>query len=200
MAASLNSLLRRLATPAHWSAALRVWWFGRRRGVQTGRGLLLHGSAPVVSGGGHLLLADNVAIDSRLFPVRLTVLSGATLAIGRGTFINRGAALAAARSVRLGDNCLVGEWVSILDTDFHPVHADTPTAVAPVVIGRNVWLGNRATVLRGVTIGDHAVVGAGAVVTHDVPARAIVVGNPARVVGTVRCDDSFRRGSVPFPS
>ncbi|MFT3831401.1 MAG: acyltransferase [Opitutaceae bacterium] len=194
MSASLPHRLRQFA------ATLRVWRFRRHAGVQAGHGLRLLGTAPVVTGGGQVRIADHVSIDSRLFPVRLSALTGGTLTIGRGTFINRGAALAAAQSVRIGDNCLLGEWVSVLDTDFHPVHADAPIAVAPVVIGRNVWLGNRATVLRGVTIGDHAVVGAGAVVTHDVPARAIVVGNPARVVGTVRCDDSFRRASVPFPS
>ncbi|HLP08140.1 MAG TPA: acyltransferase [Opitutaceae bacterium] len=194
MSASFSHRLRQFA------ATFRVWRFRRRAGVQAGRGLRLLGAAPVVSGGGQVKIADHVSIDSRLFPVRLTALAGGTLTIGRGTFINRGAALAAAQSVRIGENCLLGEWVSVLDTDFHPVHADAPIAVAPVAIGRNVWLGNRATVLRGVTIGDHAVIGAGAVVTRDVPARAIVVGNPARVVGTVRCDDPFRRGSVPFPS
>lgn len=194
MPATFSSRFRHLAN------ALRVWRFSRRAGVQIGHGLRLLGGAPVASGGGQVQIADHVSIDSRIFPVRLTALAGGTLSIGRGTFINRGAALAAARSVRIGEDCLIGEWVSVLDTDFHPVHADAPIAVAPVAIGRNVWLGNRATVLRGVTIGDHAVVGAGAVVTRDVPARAIVVGNPARVVGTVRCDNAFRRASVPFPS
>ncbi len=195
-----RTLLHLATAPFRWPAALRVWLFGRRPGVQIGRSLRLLGGQPVVSGGGHVLIADHVLIDNRLHPVRLTALAGATLAIGRGTFINRGAALAAAQSIRIGEDCLLGEWVSVLDTDFHPVHADTPIAIAPVAIGRNVWLGNRATVLRGVTIGDHAVVGAGAVVTRDVPARAIVAGNPARVVGTVRCDDTFRRASVPFLS
>jgi acetyltransferase-like isoleucine patch superfamily enzyme len=53
---------------------------------------------------------------------------------------------------------------------------------APVVLGRNVWLGANVTVLPGVTIGDDAVVGAGSVVTRNVPARTVVVGTPARVV------------------
>ncbi|WP_425548467.1 DapH/DapD/GlmU-related protein [Brevibacterium yomogidense] len=57
---------------------------------------------------------------------------------------------------------------------------------APIVIGTNVWIGSNATVLAGVTIGAHAVVAAGSVVTKDVPENAVVVGSPARVVRTVR--------------
>lgn len=56
---------------------------------------------------------------------------------------------------------------------------------APVSIGRNVWIGANATILAGVTIGDDAVVAAASVVTKDVPAQAIVVGSPARVVRSV---------------
>lgn len=189
---------RRSAAPA-WTTALRAWWFCRRHGLPPARGLRLVGHAPALDLRGRLVLGAHVQLDGRLFPVRLTTLPGAVLEIGRGCYLNRGTAIAAARSVRLGEDCLVGEWVSILDTDFHPVHGDQPVAVSPVEIGNNVWLGNRATILRGVHIGDHAVVGAGAVVTHDLPARAIAVGNPARLVGTVRCDDSFRRNRVAFP-
>lgn len=187
------------AAASTWAQTLRSWWFLRRHGLPATRGLRLVGRAPVVTLRGRLVLGAQVQIDSRLFPVRLTTLPGAVLEIGRGCYLNRGTALAAARSIRLGEDCLVGEWVSILDTDFHPVHADQPVAVGAVEIGRNVWLGNRATVLRGVRIGDHAVVGAGAVVTRDLPARAIAVGNPARVVGTVRGPDDFRRNRIAFP-
>ena len=193
----LPRIRRLVAALLAWPAALRVWWVFRRHRVHGGRHALFRGRSPVITNRGHLTLGDHLDLDGRAGPVRLTVQPGASLAIGHGGFINGRTTIAAARSVRIGDDCLIGEGVSILDTDFHPVHADTPVAVAPVAIGRNVWLANHVTVLRGVTIGDHAVVGAGAVVTHDVPARAIAVGNPARVVGTVRCDDSFRRGSRP---
>lgn len=176
-----------------WPADLRVWWILRRHHVGGGLGLRLRGHAPVITNRGSLSLGDHLDFNGRTFPVRLTVHPGASLTIGRGGFINNGTTISAARSIRIGDDCLIGEWVSVLDTDFHPIHADTPIRIAPVVIGRNVWLANRVTVLPGVTIGDHAVVGTGAVVTRDVPVRAIAVGNPARVVGTVRCEDSFRR-------
>ncbi len=58
-------------------------------------------------------------------------------------------------------------------TDMHP---------APIVVGRNVWIGSNATILTGVTIGDNAVVAAASVVTKDVPENSVVVGSPARVV------------------
>lgn len=181
------------------SAALRAWWLVRRHRARLGGKVRFRGGSPLVANQGHLVIGAMTEFDCRTYPIRLTVLPGATLEIGRGTFLNRGTAIAAAGSVRLGDHCLVGEWVSILDTDFHPVHADTPVRIAPVSIGRNVWLANRVTVLPGVTIGDHAVVGAGAVVAHDLPARAIAVGNPARVVGSVRGPDDFRRSHTPPP-
>ena len=193
----LPRICRLVAAPLAWPAVLRVWWVLRRHHVHGGRHALFRARSPVITNRGHLSLGDHLDLDGRAGPVRLTVQPGASLTIGRGGFINGGTTIAAARSVRIGDDCLIGEGVSIHDTDFHPVHADTPVAVAPVSIGRNVWLANHVTVLRGVTIGDHAVVGAGAVVTHDLPARAIAVGNPARVVGTVRCGDTFRRGAVP---
>ena len=70
---------------------------------------------------------------------------------------------------------------------------------APVVIGDRVFLGAGAVVNMGVTIGDEAVVGAGAVVTHDVPARTVVAGVPARVVAHVELDDEGSPVFVPVP-
>ncbi|WP_376715052.1 DapH/DapD/GlmU-related protein [Janibacter limosus] len=75
----------------------------------------------------------------------------------------------------------------MLATLDHDVHPDRRSDMhpAPIVIGRKVWIGANATILKGVTIGDGAIVAAGAVVTKDVPADSIVVGAPARVVRSV---------------
>jgi maltose O-acetyltransferase len=76
----------------------------------------------------------------------------------------------------------------IMDNNFHRLEPErrleTPPS-APVHLGENVWLGGRVIVLPGVTIGDHSVVAAGSVVTHDVPERTIVAGVPARIVRTL---------------
>jgi acetyltransferase-like isoleucine patch superfamily enzyme len=77
--------------------------------------------------------------------------------------------------------------VSIRDYDHRFADLAVPVRLqglitAPVVIGNNVWLGSKVSVLRGVRIGDNAIIGAGAVVTHDIPANAIAAGVPARVL------------------
>jgi len=86
-------------------------------------------------------------------------------------------------AVTIGDNTQIGPGCQLLAAD-HPRDAATRDAGLefgrPVTVGRNVWIGGGALVLPGVTVGDDAVIGAGAVVTRDVPAGAMVAGNPAR--------------------
>lgn len=114
----------------------------------------------------------------------------ACLRIGRDCGL-AGATVCAAVSVVIGDECMLGAGAIIADTDFHAVEPQgrrgsrQGIGTAPVSIGRNVFIGARALVLKGVTIGDDAVVAAGAVVTHDVGAGAIVAGVPAKTVGSV---------------
>lgn len=116
-----------------------------------------------------------------------TLRAGAVLSVGRGTGIS-GGSFCAAVSVRIGERCLVGADVLITDTDFHALDVarrDTgwdDIGCAPVDIGNDVFIGARAVILKGVHIGDGAVVGAGSVVTRSVPAYAIVAGNPATIV------------------
>lgn len=85
----------------------------------------------------------------------------------------------------IGEHCTLSWDVQLLDTDFHALIVDGAErpSVAPLRLGDRVWIGTRAVVLKGVTIGDGAVVAAGAVVTSDVPAGAVVGGVPARVIG-----------------
>ena len=91
----------------------------------------------------------------------------------------------------IGDSLLTGKWVTITDNS----HGETDkatlemrpqerpiTSKGPVIIGNNVWIGDKATILPGVTVGDGAVIAANAVVTKDVPAYSVVGGNPARVI------------------
>ena len=85
--------------------------------------------------------------------------------------------------VTLGDGCQIGHNVVFATLDHGIAPAERRTTVpAPIVLGRNVWVGSNATILRGVTIGDNAVVAAGAVVAKDVEANTIVGGVPARLL------------------
>jgi acetyltransferase-like isoleucine patch superfamily enzyme len=129
---------------------------------------------------GRLLLAPRV----RLFPGVTFYLRGpdATITIGSRTYVNRRTEFHCDRRIVVGGGCAIAWDVQILDSDQHRLDGvDEP---ADVVIGDHVWIGNRATILKGVTIGDGAIVAAGSVVTDDVPARSAVAGVPARVVRT----------------
>ena len=140
-----------------------------------------------------------VGRDVTFWRTSLAAEEGAVIEIGDGGYLAN-ASLVCTDRITIGARCLVAGGVTICDSDFHPVApaarlADTvaisprgdrahrpPIDVRPVVIGDDVWLGWNATVLKGVTIGDGAVVAAGALVLRDVPAGATVAGNPAREV------------------
>ena len=108
---------------------------------------------------------------------------GFNIHLGAGVFVNFGCVILDVVEVRIGDRTQIGPGVQILAADHPRDPAGRATGIEfgrPVRIGRNVWIGGGAIVLPGVTIGDDALIGAGSVVTHDVPAGAKVVGNPAR--------------------
>lgn len=111
---------------------------------------------------------------------------GRNITLGKRVFINSGCRFQDQGGITIGDDCLVGHnaVLATLNHDLDPARrADMHPA--PITIGRNVWIGANATVLPGVTIDDDAVVGAGSVVTKDVPPGTVVVGSPARVVRSV---------------
>lgn len=110
------------------------------------------------------------------------------LVLGDRVILGHGVTLAANEHLSIGADSLLAELVSVRDHDHSfddpsvPVR-DQGAVCAPVRIGRDVWLGTRVVVTRGITIGDHAVVGACAVVTHDVPGGQLWAGVPARQIG-----------------
>ena len=112
---------------------------------------------------------------------------GARLEVGAG-FGMTGGSLCAAQSIVVGNNVAVGANTTVVDTDFHPLEVDRRRqkpdkgATAPVVIEDNVFIGMNCLVLKGVRIGKGSVVGAGSVVTGEVPPGVVVAGNPARIV------------------
>lgn len=110
---------------------------------------------------------------------------GAHTFIGAGTYVNFDCVFLDVADITIGQNCLLGPRVQLLTAE-HPLQI-TPRKEGwesgrPIAIRDNVWLGAGVMVLPGVTIGENTVVGAGAVVTRDLPANVIAVGNPARVI------------------
>lgn len=153
-----------------------------RRCTSVGRWVRVHGRV-LIENGGEIRLGSRVRIRGTHLPVELAAMPGGLLEIGERTYINSGASVCAQKLVRIGARCAIGNMTLIMDSDFHDTSDHTAPAVPrPVVIGDDVWLAARVTILKGVTIGHGAVVAAGAVVTKDVPPRTLVGGVPARVI------------------
>lgn len=115
-------------------------------------------------------------------PIRVD--HGVNLRVGRNVFINHNCTVSDIGGVEIGDEVLIAPNVSLLSSG-HPLEPFERTrrvTAAPIVIGRNVWIGAGSTVLQGVTIGADSVVAAGSVVTRDVPPATLVGGVPARVI------------------
>lgn len=113
----------------------------------------------------------------------VVVRKGAELILGGG-YINSNCQIVCSCRITLGRGVAIADGVLIRDTDDHDLGVEGYEQVKPVTIGDHVWIGQRATILKGVTIGDGAVVAAGSVVTKDVPANTVVAGVPAKVIRT----------------
>jgi len=170
----------------------------RRAGIDPAPGLRLYG-LPIIDSArkGSICFGRDITLCSRSEDTALgvsrpvvlrTMTPEARISLGDGCGLS-GTAICAANSVMVGARCLFGADAMVVDTDFHPLHPEgrcrAPLSAAgsrPVSIGDDVFVGARAVILKGVHIGNGAVIGAGAVVTRDVPAYAVVAGNPARIV------------------
>jgi acetyltransferase-like isoleucine patch superfamily enzyme len=144
---------------------------------------------PWVQGHGHIVVGDDVWIHGRIavaFSIRYS--DTPLLNVGDGSSIGHNVRFGVGKRISIGKDCLISNDVIMFDVPGHPTSAPLrragapapPEAVRPVTISDNVWIGQRAIVCPGVTIGEGAVVSAGSVVMSDVPAYTIVAGNPAR--------------------
>ena len=110
---------------------------------------------------------------------------GTNISIGEGVFVNFNAVILDPAPVTIGDGAMFGPGVQLLTAD-HPRDPETRRRLLelarPVSIGSNVWLGAAAIVLPGVSVGGGSIIGAGSVVTRDIPSGVLAVGNPCRVV------------------
>ena len=104
--------------------------------------------------------------------------------IGDHVLISPGVRISAANSIRIADSCMMASNAYITDSDWHGIYDRSlpPATRSKVVLNENVWIGDSAIVCKGVTIGENTIIGAGAVVTCDIPANTVAAGNPARVI------------------
>ena len=128
------------------------------------------------------LFGKTVDESFRVFPPFYTDF-GKNITVGKNVFINACCHFQDHGGVSLGDGCQIGHNVvfATLNHGLAPEDRQT-TYPAPITLGENVWVGSNSTILQGVTIGDNAVIAAGAVVTKDVPENTIVGGVPARII------------------
>lgn len=121
----------------------------------------------------------------RVFPPFYTDF-GKNIHIGKNVFINACCHFQDHGGITLGDGCQIGHNVVFATLNHGNSSEDRPTTYpAPIVLEKNVWVGSNSTILPGVTVGDNAIIAAGAVVTKDVPADSIVGGVPARFIKSI---------------
>jgi acetyltransferase-like isoleucine patch superfamily enzyme len=134
-------------------------------------------------GDGDVEFGQGVTLMGDVVPIEFVSHKGARISIGDRTFINYGSSISAHKQIKIGCHCLLGHHTLILDNNEHGVEQrEVMPLSAPVTIEDHVWIGSRVIILPGVFVGHHSVVGAGSVVTKDIPANCLAVGNPARVV------------------
>jgi acetyltransferase-like isoleucine patch superfamily enzyme len=164
---------------------LSAFWRGllvRRHFRRSGVILSLPGGPlPVVKNRGGDIIVESCSFEPG---VRLEVYKSATLSIGKGTYFNRNVHVVVAESVSIGRGVRIGWDVVIMDTDLHG-HNGQPARPKPVVIEDDAWIGCRALILKGVHVGRGAVIAAGAIVTKDVPALAVVASPSAEIIRSV---------------
>lgn len=115
----------------------------------------------------------NYGADIQLF-------KDSTLILGRNSFINSDCKIRCHKEIVIGDDCAISHDFTIMDSDAHELNGNRNTS--PIRIGNHVWIGTRVTILKGVSVGNGAVIAAGSVVTKDVPAGSLVAGIPAKVI------------------
>jgi acetyltransferase-like isoleucine patch superfamily enzyme len=184
---------RRLRLAA-WRAFVRVVYYEplfKTRCARVGTNLHLIGGIPLLMGNPiHLIIGDDVTISGVTTFVGSKLVSRPVLEIGSGSYIGYQTGIVTGRGVYIGRHVLIANRVFIAAEDNHPLEPIARMKNEPprlediksIWIEDHVWIGEGATILKGVRVGQAAVVAAHAVVTKDVPSYSVVAGNPASVV------------------
>ncbi|MBM4085349.1 MAG: acyltransferase [Planctomycetes bacterium] len=183
----------RLARLNVWHHLMRFLYYEpmfRARCDHVGRRLTLIGGIPQIAGHLKVFVGDDVTMHGVTSFVTTKAADDPVLEIGDGTYVGYQVTVSAGKRVTIGKHCLIADRVLIADHDGHPLDYDRRVAgcpvdtedIHPVVLEDGVWVGSRAVILKGVTIGRGAVIGANSVVTKDVPPFTLAAGCPARVI------------------
>lgn len=176
--------------------------FAHTRGLDLGKNVKFWGKPLIdIRGNGRIIIGDNSQIISTNYgshvnygvPTKLIVdRPGAEIVIGENCSIG-GACLHAYKSIRVGNNCLIGTGSNVIDANGHPIHLDKfPNRRSnlddskPIVIEKNVWITLNCIILPGSMIGEGSIISANTVINGNIAPYSIVAGNPAQVVGRVR--------------
>ena len=170
-------------------------WLFRKKGITFGDNMLIMGRISVV-GSGKIDIGDNFCmtsgeyinpISSNLQASFYTDSTNAKIRIGDNVGMSS-TRIWIHDGLTIGNNVKIGGGVLLIDTDCHPIdyfvrrNSNEGTCSAPIVIEDDVWLGAQCIILKGVTIGARSVIGAGSVVTRDIPSDCIAGGNPCKVL------------------
>jgi carbonic anhydrase/acetyltransferase-like protein (isoleucine patch superfamily) len=164
---------------------IRTFFKMRLHGITYGKGTICKPDVEFrLTDNAKIIFGDNCVIQNYVF-IQLTK-PEPKLEVGDHVVIGRYNIITAKKSITIGSYNRIGSFVQIIDHD-HGIDKDRlimdqEAIIAPVVIGQDVWIGVGARILKGVTVGDHAVIGANSVVTKDVPPYAVVVGVPANII------------------
>ena len=128
------------------------------------------------------LTGKNIDVSFRFFPPIYTD-CGKNITVGKNVFINMCCRFQDQGGIEIGDGCFIGHNVTFatLDHDINPNNRTTMHP-APITLQKNVWIGSDSTILKGVTIGENSIIGAGSVVVKDIPPNCIAAGNPCKIL------------------
>jgi acetyltransferase-like isoleucine patch superfamily enzyme len=181
----------------------QAWWvnhFLKPQLDSCGVGIQVIGPRHFQISGPHVRLGNHVHIMTLPeAPVRLSVFEEmGSVSIGDFSLVNPGVRVTSAEAITIGRSCMLAMHCLVSDADWHDVQHRiyAPGKTAKVILEDNVWLGEGVRVLKGVTIGENTVVGAGSVVTRSLPANVIAAGNPARVIKPLIKSDRTTREAL----
>ncbi len=156
---------------------------------------------PNISIGRGVVMVGANGSQTTLTTVKMNGCEGG-ITIGDNVLVMNGVRISSASKIVIEDGCMLANFSYLTDADWHDIHdrTDCPGKTAPIILKRGAWIGDSAIVCKGVTVGENSIVGAGAVVTRDVPANTVVAGNPARIVKKLDPSKVVLKGEKPVKS